>query len=88
MPSRNIEMDGARWNVFPSGYTTQYEADEFGVLFVKGTGADRVVRLTRYSPQGVNSREESLAALTDAEVRTLFGQSQPSFTSPEAGYAP
>ena len=88
MPSRNIEIDGARWDVFPSGYTTQYEADEFGVLFVKGTGGDRIVRLTRYSPQGVHSREESLAALTDAEVRTLFEQSQPSFTSPEAGYAP
>ena len=27
MPSRNIEIDGARWNVFPSGYTTQYDAD-------------------------------------------------------------
>lgn len=88
MPSRSIEIDGARWNVYPSGYTTQYDADEFGVLFVKGTGADRVVRLTRYSPQGVHAREASLAALTDAEVRALFGQSQPSFTSPEAGYAP
>jgi hypothetical protein len=88
MPSRNIEIDGARWNVYPSGYTTQYEADEFGVLFVRGTAGDRVVRLTRYSPQGVHSREESLAALTDAEVRTLFAESQPRFTSPEAGYAP
>jgi hypothetical protein len=88
MPSRSIEVDGARWNVFPSGYTTQYDADEFGVIFVKGAGADRVVRLTRYSPQGAHAREASLAALTDAEVRTLFGRSQPSFTSPEAGYAP
>ena len=88
MPSRNIEIDGARWNVYPSGYTTQYDADEFGVLFVKGTGAERVVRLTRYSPQGVHAREASLAALTDADVRALFGESQPSFTSPEAGYAP
>lgn len=88
MPSRSIEVDGARWKVYPSGYTTQYDADEFGILFVKGTGGDRVVRLTRYSPQGVRSREESLAALTDAQVRALFAQSQPSFTSPEAGYAP
>jgi hypothetical protein len=88
MPSRSIDVDGARWSVYPSGYTTQYEADEFGVLFVKGTAGDRVVRLTRYSPQGAHSREESLAALTDIEVRALFAQSQPSFTSPEAGYAP
>jgi hypothetical protein len=88
MPTRSIEIDGAHWNVFPSGYTTQYDADEFGVLFVQGTGAGRAVRITRYSPQGAHSREESLAALTDSDVRTLFAQSQPSFTSPEAGYAP
>jgi hypothetical protein len=88
VPTRNIDIDGARWNVYPSGYTTQYDADEYGLLFVKGTGDERVVRMTRYSPMGVHSREESLAALTDADVRTLFAQSQPSFTSPEAGYAP
>ena len=88
MPTRSIDVDGARWNVFPSGYTTQYDADEFGLLFVKGTGGDRVVRITRYSPQGAHSREQSLAALSDADVRMLFAQSQPSFTSPEAGYAP
>ena len=88
MPTRSIEIDGARWNVFPSGYTTQYDADEFGVLFVHGTAGDRVVRITRYSPQGAHSREQSLAQLTDADVRALFEQSQPSFTSPEAGYAP
>ena len=88
MPTRSIDVDGARWNVFPSGYTTQYAADEFGVLFVRGTLADRAVRITRYSPMGAHSREQSLAALTDAEVRVLFDQSQPSFTSPEAGYAP
>jgi hypothetical protein len=88
MPTRSIEIDGAHWNVFPSGFTTQYDADEFGILFVKGTAGDRVVRCTRYSPQGAHSRERSLAALSDADVRTLFEQSQASFTSPEAGYAP
>jgi hypothetical protein len=88
MPTRSIEIDGARWNVFPSGYTTQYDADEFGLLFVQGTAEHRVVRITRYSPQGAHSREQSLAQLTDADVRALFEQSQPSFTSPEAGYAP
>ncbi len=88
MPTRSIEIDGARWNVFPSGYTTQYDADEFGLLFVQGTADKRVVRITRYSPQGAHSREQSLAQLTDADVRVLFEQSQPSFTSPEAGYAP
>jgi hypothetical protein len=83
-----VDIGGTRWNVFPSGYTTQYDADEYGLLFVRGTGAGRAVRITRYSPMGVHAREDSLAALSDAELRTLFEQSQPSFTSPEAGYAP
>ena len=88
MPTRSMEIDGAHWNIYPSGLTTQYDADEFGVLFVSGTGAGRVVRITRYSPMGAHSREQSLATLPDADVRRLFAQSQPSFTSPEAGYAP
>jgi hypothetical protein len=88
MPTRSIDIDGARWSVYPSGYTTQYDADEFGLLFVKGAANDRVVRIARYSPQGAHSREQSLASLTDAEVKALFGQSQASATSPEAGYAP
>lgn len=88
MPSRSLVMDGERWSVWPSGYLTQYDADEYGLLFVRGTGAARVVRVTRYSPQASRSREQSLAELSDAELRVLFAQSQPSFTSPEAGYAP
>ena len=88
MPSRTIIIDGARWNVLPSGYVTQYDADEFGLLFVRGTGDERSVRVTRYSPQGARSRELALAELTDGQLGELFAQSQPSFTSPEAGYAP
>ncbi len=88
MPNRSLVMDGERWSVWPSGYLTQYDADEYGLLFVRGTGPTRVVRVTRYSPQASRSREQSLAELTDAELRVLFVQSQPSFTSPEAGYAP
>jgi hypothetical protein len=45
------------------------------------------VRVTRYSPQGARSREQSLAELSDNELMGLLRQSQPSFTSPEAGYA-
>ena len=88
MPSRCIDIDGARWSVLPSGYLTQYDADEFGVLFVRGTGDAREVRATRYSPQSARSREQALANFTDGQLRELFAQSQPSFTSPEAGYAP
>ena len=88
MPTRMLEVDGKRWRVFPSGYVTPMVADEFGLLFVHGTGAEREVRVTRYSPQGARSREQSLAELDDAQLRDLFAHSQPSGTSPEAGYAP
>lgn len=87
MPTRILTVDGASWRVFPSGYVTQYDADEFGLIFVRGTGDGREVRVTRYSPVGTRSRERSLAELPDADLRALFEQSQPSFTSPEAGYA-
>jgi hypothetical protein len=86
MPTRTITLNGTEWRVFPSGYVTQYELDEFGLIFVNGTGADREVRVTRYSPHGSRSREQSLAELTDAQLEELFEFSQPSFTSPEAGY--
>jgi hypothetical protein len=87
MPTRTITADGKEWRVFPSGYVTQYEHDEFGLMFIAGTGENREVRVTRYSPQGARSREQSLAELSDTELTRLFAESQPSFTSPEAGYA-
>lgn len=86
MPTRTITIDGTTWRVTPSGFVTQYEHDEFGLMFVSGTGDDRVVRVTRYSPQGTRSRELAFLELSDAELRRLFAYSQPSVTSPEAGY--
>ena len=88
MPSRSIAIDGRTWRVFPSGRVTQYDKDEFGLVFVAGEGDDRVVRVTRYSPVGARSREQSLVELGDDDLRRLFDQSQPSVTSPEAGYTP
>jgi hypothetical protein len=87
MPTRRIEIDGRTWQVFPSGYITQYDADEFGLIFVHGTGDTREVRITRYSPTGERSREQSLASLTEQDLRSLFAMSQSSVRSPEAGYA-
>lgn len=86
MPTRTISAGGKEWRVFPSGYITQYDHDEFGVMFIAGTGDSREVRVTRYSPQGARSREQSLAELSDAALIGLLGESQPSMTSPEAGY--
>ena len=86
MPTRTISAEGKEWRVFPSGYVTQYEHDEFGLMFIAGTDATREVRVTRYSPLGARSREQSLAELPETELMRLFRESQPSFTSPEAGY--
>ncbi len=86
MPARKITIDGAPWSVMPSGYITSYERDEFGLIFVREGDGKRETRVTRYSPQGSRSREQSFRELTDDQLRDLFRQSQPSFTSPEAGY--
>ena len=86
MPARKIDIGGTEWSVAPSGFITQYDQDEYGLFFSRGTGENREVRVTRYSPQGTRSREQSFAELSDERLRSLFEQSQPSFTSPEAGY--
>jgi hypothetical protein len=86
MPHRTITIGGVAWHVAPSGLVTQNNLDEFGLVFTHGEGVDRTMRVTRYSPLGVRSRERSFAELTDAQLVSLFQQSQPSVTSPEARY--
>ena len=86
MPTRSITLAGRRWQVMPSGRVTQYDRDEFALLFISGTGDDREIRVTRYSPQGVRWREQSLVEMSDDDLARLFELSQPSDTSPEAGY--
>ena len=86
MPVRSLQVDGRTWSVYPSGYITQYTQDEYALMFSHGAGSEREVRVTRYSPQGTRSREQAFAELSDAQLKELFEQSQPSFTSPEAGY--
>lgn len=86
MPRRIIEAGGEQWQVSVSGRTTQYVKDEFGVVFTRGVGPDRVQRVVRYSPLGAKSRELSLSQLSDAELRDLLAHSQPSWTAPEMGY--
>jgi hypothetical protein len=86
MPARSIVVDGKRWDVSNSGRVTQYDRDEFSLVFVHGVGTSREVRVTRYSPQGARWREQSLAEMSDADLERLFEWSQPSFTSPDVGY--
>jgi hypothetical protein len=87
MPTRSITIDGKAWRVYPSGRVTPYTIDEFALIFVREPNGEREVRVTRYSPHGSRGREASLGEMSDADLRELFAQSQPSFTSPEAGYA-
>ena len=87
MPTRSINADGKWWLVFPSGRITQYDRDEFSLMFIHGTGPSREVRVTRYSPIATRSRERSLVEMSDADLQRLFGFSQPSDTSPEADYS-
>ncbi|MEO7999397.1 MAG: hypothetical protein ABI852_18240 [Gemmatimonadaceae bacterium] len=86
MPARVLNVDGRAWQVYPSGFLTQYVADEFGLIFVSGQGDTRDVRVTRYSPGATRSREQSLAELDAVALLNLFRMSQPSARSPEAGY--
>lgn len=88
MPSRSITLDGRTWRVLPSGRVTQYDRDEFALVFVSGTGDDREVRVTRYSPQGTRSREQALVEMSAADLTRLFRESQSGEMSPEAGYTP
>jgi len=87
MPIRTITVDGRAWRVMPSGRVTQNDRDEFSLMFITGDEADRRVRVTRYSPQGTRTREQSFAELSDADLIRLLTNSQPSATSPEADYA-
>jgi hypothetical protein len=84
---RTIEADGERWEIYPSGRTTPYDRDEFGLVFEKGTGPDRVRRVTRYSPTGARRWDAALAELSDQTLHEFFRQSQPAWTSPETSYA-
>ena len=87
MARRTLEVDGERWEVYPSGRVTQYDRDEFGLIFEKGTGPERIRRVTRFSPMGARRWDAALAELSDQSLHELFRQSQPAWTSPETSYA-
>ncbi|MEO6527413.1 MAG: hypothetical protein ABIP93_12360 [Gemmatimonadaceae bacterium] len=86
MPTRTITLAGRTWQVMPSGRVTQYDRDEFALLFISGTGSDREIRVVRYSPHQTRWREQALIEMSDPDLARLFEQSQASDTSPEAGY--
>lgn len=81
-----IEIEGERWSVYPSGRVTAYPRDEFGLVFEKGTGPDRVRRVTRFRPLGANRWDAALAGLSDAQLAEYHRHSQLARTSPEMRY--
>ncbi len=84
MPRRTVTADGRTWEVALSGRVTQYQRDEFSVVFQSSDGQE--TRVARYSPLGSRIPEESLAELSDPALRQLLRRSQPSWTAPETEY--
>jgi YD repeat-containing protein len=85
MPPRLIDIQDETWEVAPSGRVTQYTRDELGLLFSR-RGATPETRVVRYAPLGSRFSEDSLAELSDRELRELWTRSQPAWTAPETGY--
>jgi hypothetical protein len=83
---RRVVVDGETWEIAPSGRVTVYGRDQFALVFQLGTGPQRKLRIARYAPVGHRSPDRALAELTDRQLLTLFRQSQPGWTAPEAAY--
>jgi hypothetical protein len=86
MARRAIVVDDQTWEVYPSGRVTTYPRDEFGLMFLQGTGPERRRRFTRYAPLGSRSPDAALAELSERQLVELFRASQPAWTSPESAY--
>ena len=87
MIERTLTVDGARWITSISGRVTMYDKDELSVVFSRRDEHGKTTRrVSRFSPLGAKRRSEALAELSDADMVTLFRQSQPDWTSPELDY--
>ncbi|MCZ6759255.1 MAG: hypothetical protein O7D29_02620 [Gemmatimonadetes bacterium] len=86
MARRSIEVRGENWWVYPGGGMTSHDRDEFAIVFEKGSGSNRVRRVTRYRPTGDPRCDTALAQLSDAELCALFDESQTALTSPQTNY--
>lgn len=86
MPPRTLTVEGQEWSVYPSGRSTVYGQDQYGLMFQLGTGPERKRRFTRYAPMGARRTDAALRDLSDSELLELFHQSQPAWTAPEGAY--
>ena len=88
MIERQITVDGEVWTAAIAGRVTVYDKDEFSVVFTRKDEHGKTIRrVSRFSPLGARNRSAALGELAEAELETLFRQSQPDWTSPELGYA-
>ncbi|MBM4194636.1 MAG: hypothetical protein FJ202_09705 [Gemmatimonadetes bacterium] len=85
MPTRKLVIDGDSWEVRPTGFVTQYDADECGIAFVRRSGTSYEMRVTRFCPDR-RGTDAAIAACDDAALRELFARTQPTDTAPEGGY--
>jgi hypothetical protein len=83
---RRVTVNGETWEVSPSGHSTVYSRDQFGLVFQLGTGPERRRRFTRYAPVGSRSPEAAFAELGERQLLQLFRESQPAWTAPEGEY--
>lgn len=86
MPARMIEVDGTPWAVSLSGRRTQYNRDEYTLVFTRGSGPDREERTMRFSPLATKNHEMALEGLSEAELAGLVRRSQPSWTTADREY--
>lgn len=84
MARRTLVVDGVTWEVYPSGRTTVYGQDEYGLLFQLGAGTERKRRFARYAPTGTRRIDAALNELSDRQLLALFHQSQPAWTAAES----
>ncbi|HEY2806026.1 MAG TPA: hypothetical protein VGI92_09230 [Gemmatimonadales bacterium] len=88
MIERSITIDGMAWTVSLAGRVTQYDMDEFSLVYARtDEHGKKIRRVSRFSPQGARNRTGALGELSDGELAEFFKQSQPDWTSPELGYA-
>jgi hypothetical protein len=87
MSRRTIVVNAERWEVYPSGRSTVYPRDQFALVFEHGTGSQRRRRVTRFAPVGSRWPQRAMQELSEDELVSLFQQSQPAWTAPEAAYA-
>ena len=86
MARRTLTVNSQTWEVYPSGRTTVYGQDQYGLVFQLGTGPERKRRYTRYAPTGARRPDAALHELSLRQLLELFRQSQPAWTAPEGAY--